>query len=68
MVAASEVAGEKLWRMPMEESYWEKMKSGVADMANSGGRHAGSILAALFLKQVPRVLSYLSIIFILVKH
>lgn len=37
----------------MEESYWEKMKSGVADMANSGGRQAGSILAALFLKQVP---------------
>lgn len=39
----------------MEESYWEKMKSGVADMANSGGRQAGSILAALFLKQVPHL-------------
>ncbi|KAI3513874.1 hypothetical protein L1887_12092 [Cichorium endivia] len=51
VVAASEVAGEKLWRMPMEESYWEMMKSGVADMANSGGRQGGSILAALFLKQ-----------------
>ncbi|KAI3811322.1 hypothetical protein L1987_21043 [Smallanthus sonchifolius] len=51
VVAASEAAGEKLWRMPMEESYWEKMKSGVADMANSGGRQGGSILAALFLKQ-----------------
>ncbi|KAK9055168.1 hypothetical protein SSX86_026250 [Deinandra increscens subsp. villosa] len=51
VVAASESAGEKLWRMPMEESYWEKMKSSVADMANSGGRQAGSILAALFLKQ-----------------
>ncbi|XP_071696923.1 leucine aminopeptidase 1-like [Rutidosis leptorrhynchoides] len=51
VVAASEAAGEKLWKMPMEESYWEKMKSGVADMANSGGRQAGSILAALFLKQ-----------------
>ncbi|PWA78476.1 peptidase M17, leucine aminopeptidase/peptidase B [Artemisia annua] len=51
VVAASEVAGEQLWRMPMEESYWEFMKSGVADMANSGGRQGGSILAALFLKQ-----------------
>ncbi|XP_076911899.1 leucine aminopeptidase 1-like [Bidens hawaiensis] len=51
VVAASESAGEKLWRMPMEESYWEKMKSGVADMANSGGRQGGSILAALFLQQ-----------------
>nr|GEY58843.1 leucine aminopeptidase 1-like [Tanacetum cinerariifolium] len=51
VVAASEVAGEQLWRMPLEESYWEFMKSGVADMANSGGRQGGSILAALFLKQ-----------------
>ena len=52
VVAASEVAGEKLWRMPMEESYWESMKSGVADMVNTGGRQGGSITAALFLKQV----------------
>lgn len=52
VVAASEVAGEKLWRLPMEESYWESMKSGVADMVNTGGRQGGSITAALFLKQV----------------
>ncbi|CAN1223871.1 Leucine aminopeptidase 1 [Linum grandiflorum] len=51
VLAAAKVSGEKLWRMPMEESYWEKMKSGVADMANSGGREGGSITAALFLKQ-----------------
>lgn len=36
----------------MEESYWEQMKSGVADMVNTGGRQGGSITAALFLKQV----------------
>lgn len=36
----------------MEESYWESMKSGVADMVNTGGRQGGSITAALFLKQV----------------
>lgn len=52
VVAASEVAGEKLWRLPMEESYWDSMKSGVADMVNTGGRQGGSITAALFLKQV----------------
>ncbi|KAI3805456.1 hypothetical protein L1987_27859 [Smallanthus sonchifolius] len=51
VVAASEVAGEKLWRLPMEESYWDSMKSGVADMVNTGGRQGGSITAALFLKQ-----------------
>ncbi|PWA60269.1 leucine aminopeptidase 2, chloroplastic [Artemisia annua] len=50
VVAASEAAGEKLWRLPMEESYWDSMKSGVADMVNTGGRQDGSITAALFLK------------------
>ncbi|MQL90268.1 hypothetical protein Taro_022868 [Colocasia esculenta] len=49
--AASDIAGEKLWRMPLEDSYWESMKSGVADMLNTGGRPGGSITAALFLKQ-----------------
>ncbi|KAJ4953983.1 hypothetical protein NE237_030815 [Protea cynaroides] len=49
--AASEVSGEKLWRMPLEDSYWESMKSGVADMVNTGGRQGGAITASLFLKQ-----------------
>lgn len=52
VVEASQRAGEKLWRLPLEESYWESMKSGVADMVNTGGRQGGSITAALFLKQV----------------
>ncbi|KAK6151587.1 hypothetical protein DH2020_014222 [Rehmannia glutinosa] len=51
VLGASEVSGEKLWRMPLEESYWESMKSGVADMVNTGGRQGGAITAALFLKQ-----------------
>ncbi|KAL1553786.1 Leucine aminopeptidase 2, chloroplastic [Salvia divinorum] len=51
VVGASEAGGEKLWRMPLEESYWESMKSCVADMVNTGGRQGGSITAALFLKQ-----------------
>lgn len=49
---ASDVSGEKLWRLPLGESYWETMKSGVADMLNTGGRQGGAIVAALFLKQV----------------
>jgi leucyl aminopeptidase len=44
-------AGENFWSMPLEEKYWELMKSGVADMKNTGSRSAGSITAALFLKQ-----------------
>lgn len=52
VLAASETSGEKFWRMPLEDSYWESMKSSVADMVNTGGRPGGAITAALFLKQV----------------
>ncbi|GBG63721.1 hypothetical protein CBR_g39263 [Chara braunii] len=48
---AARLAGEKLWRLPMEEGYRESIKSSVADMLNSGGRHGGAIIAALFLKE-----------------
>jgi leucyl aminopeptidase len=48
---AAETAGEKLWRLPMEEKYFEGLKSGIADMKNTGPRAGGSITAALFLKQ-----------------
>ncbi|MBW4519257.1 MAG: leucyl aminopeptidase [Scytolyngbya sp. HA4215-MV1] len=51
LTQASELAGEKLWRMPMEEKYFEGMKSIVADMKNTGPRVGGAITAALFLKQ-----------------
>ncbi|GJN21119.1 hypothetical protein PR202_gb08569 [Eleusine coracana subsp. coracana] len=52
-VAASQISGEKFWRLPIEESYWESMSSGVADMLNTGPMYpkAGVITAALFLKQ-----------------
>lgn len=48
---ASEKSGEKLWRMPMEEKYFDSMKSGIADMKNTGARAGGAISAAMFLKQ-----------------
>jgi leucyl aminopeptidase len=51
LLKASESTGEKLWRMPMEETYFEGMKSVVADMKNTGPRPGGAITAALFLKQ-----------------
>jgi leucyl aminopeptidase len=49
--AAAELAGEKVWQMPLEEKYFEGMKSVVADMKNTGPRPGGSISAAMFLKQ-----------------
>lgn len=48
--AAAKQAGEKVWRMPLEESYAEQLKSSIADMRNTGGRLGGAITAALFLK------------------
>ncbi len=51
LMKASEPAGEKLWQMPMEEKYFEGLKSVVADMKNTGPRPGGAITAALFLKQ-----------------
>ncbi|CAG9467562.1 unnamed protein product [Pedinophyceae sp. YPF-701] len=43
--------GEKIWQMPLEDSYMEQLKSVVADMKNTGGRWGGSITAALFLQE-----------------
>lgn len=43
--------GEKLWRMPMENKYFEGLKSSIADMKNSGPSAGASITASLFLQQ-----------------
>lgn len=51
IAAAAEQSGEKIWRMPMEEKYFDGLKSVVADMKNTGPRAGGAITAALFLKQ-----------------
>jgi leucyl aminopeptidase len=48
---AAEGAGDRCWPMPLFEEYREQLKSEVADLANVGGRPAGSITAALFLKE-----------------
>jgi leucyl aminopeptidase len=48
---AAVTAGERLWELPMWDDYFELIKSDVADMKNSGGRPAGSITAAMLLKE-----------------
>jgi leucyl aminopeptidase len=48
---AAEASGEKVWQLPMYDEYKEQIKSDVADMKNTGGRGAGSITAAFFLKE-----------------
>lgn len=51
LVHAAEVTGEKVWRMPLEEKYIDKIKSPIADLKNAGGRAGGAITGALFLKE-----------------
>jgi leucyl aminopeptidase len=51
ILQASKTAGEKIWRMPLEEKYFDGLKAPHADMKNTGPRPGGSITAALFLKQ-----------------
>lgn len=48
---AADRAGEKIWQLPIFDDYKEQLKSEIADMVNSPGRPAGSITAALFLKE-----------------
>ncbi len=44
-------AGDRAWVMPVFDDYKEQLRSDIADLANIGGRAAGSITAALFLKE-----------------
>jgi leucyl aminopeptidase len=50
-LAASAASGEKTWQMPMDEEYKEYLKCAFADLPNIGGRYAGSITAAWFLRE-----------------
>lgn len=43
--------GEGAWRMPLDPAYDEQLKSRIADVKNVGGRPAGSVTAAQFLKR-----------------
>jgi leucyl aminopeptidase len=48
---ANAEAGEKMWRLPLDDEYKENIKSTIADIVNSGGRWGGAINAAMFLKE-----------------
>jgi leucyl aminopeptidase len=48
---ANAEAGEKMWRLPLDDEYKDNIKSTIADIVNSGGRWGGAINAAMFLKE-----------------
>ncbi len=54
LLAAGIQTAEKLWRMPLGAEYDKMIDSKIADMKNTGGRQAGAITAAQFLKRYVR--------------
>jgi leucyl aminopeptidase len=51
LIAAGDAAYDRAWPMPLWDDYQEQLKSNFADMANIGGRPAGSVTAACFLSR-----------------
>ena len=48
---AGEAANDRVWRLPLWDDYQKQLDSNFADMANIGGRAAGTITAACFLSR-----------------
>ena len=51
LTAAATAAGERVWRMPLVEDYVEALASDLADLTNAPTVGAGSVLAALYLRE-----------------
>ncbi|AWL13152.1 Leucyl aminopeptidase [Saliniradius amylolyticus] len=54
LINASEQSSDRAWRLPLWDDYQEMLESPFADMANIGGRPAGTITAACFLSRFAR--------------
>jgi leucyl aminopeptidase len=51
LVAAGDATGERVWRMPLGPDYDKLIDSKFADVKNTGGRSAGAITGAQFIKR-----------------
>ena len=51
LLDASREAVDPAWRLPLDDEYQDQLKSNFADVANIGGRPAGSVTAACFLSR-----------------
>ena len=50
-IAAGKEVGERFWQLPLDDDYTKQIKSDIADIKNVGGKKAGTITAAAFLKE-----------------
>ncbi len=51
VIEAGREVGDKYWQLPLDKEYSKQIKSEIADIKNIGGRKAGTITAAAFLKE-----------------
>lgn len=51
LLKAGEEAADRAWHMPLWDEYQKQLDSNFADIANIGGREAGSVTAACFLSR-----------------
>jgi len=58
LIACGEQIHDRIWELPLWDDYQEQLKSNFADMANIGGRDAGTITAACFLSRFTRDYSW----------
>ncbi len=54
LISAGEYSNDRAWQLPLWEEYQSMLDSPFADMANIGGREAGTITAACFLSRFTR--------------
>lgn len=58
VIDAGREVGEKFWQLPLDKEYSKQIKSDIADIKNTGGRKAGTITAAAFLKEFAEGVSW----------
>jgi len=58
LLRAGQASADRGWQLPLWEEYQEQLKSNFADMANIGGREAGTITAACFLSRFTKNLTW----------
>jgi len=58
LLRAGDAAFDRAWHMPLWDDYQEQLSSNFADIANIGGRAAGSITAACFLSRFAKDINW----------
>src|SRR2546427_3122341 len=58
VLEAGREVGERFWQLPLDKEYSNQIKSDIADIKNTGGKKAGTITAAAFLKEFAEGISW----------